>query len=119
MVLRKDPVLASCARDVIVKPLLSSGSSVDLIHEEVAEWEDLVVHTYLRMKEDQTLRHSYTRKSTDLAPRSTEGLSLEESKDEGRQSIEHFFGELEIRGLVALSYYALASHDGPAHLKVE
>jgi hypothetical protein len=34
-------------------------------------------------------------------------------------SINHFFGELEIRGLVNLSYYALASQDGPNQFKID
>lgn len=35
------------------------------------------------------------------------------------KSINHFFGELEIRGLVNLSYYALYSQDGPAQFRVD
>jgi hypothetical protein len=30
-----------------MKPLLSSGASVELIKEEIDEWQDLVMDTYL------------------------------------------------------------------------
>lgn len=36
--LRKDHSISSCARDVIMKPLLSSGSSIEHIKAEIDEW---------------------------------------------------------------------------------
>lgn len=42
-----------------------------------------------------------------------------QSKSGFRSSINHFFGEIEVRGLINLSYYSLASQDGPEKLKVD
>lgn len=38
LMLRKDHSISSCARDVIMKPLLSSGSSIEHIKAEINEW---------------------------------------------------------------------------------
>ena len=42
----------------IMKPLLSSGSSIDLIKAEMNEWQDLIMDTYLKLKEDSTQRQT-------------------------------------------------------------
>ena len=57
--LRKDPTMSSCARDILMKPLLSSGSSIDQIKEEINEWQDLIMDTYLKLKEDSSIRNTY------------------------------------------------------------
>lgn len=50
--LRKDHSISSCARDMLMKPLMNSGSSIDHIKAEINEWQDLIMDTYLRLKED-------------------------------------------------------------------
>ena len=192
LMLRKDHSISSCARDVIMKPLLSSGSSIDHIKEEINEWQDLIMDTYLKLKEDASMRQAYDAdagqgnslklvqkqgaqesqprassagrkasggKAGSLAsrPKSGGGSFAErpgqpaagtqraqapaENPDQPHQapeeakhghnlptqaaavsadkSINHFFGELEIRGLVNLSYYALYSQDGPEQYRIE
>jgi hypothetical protein len=57
--LRKDHSVSSCARDVIMKPLLSSGSSIQHIKEEINQWQDLIMDTYLKLKEDSSMRQAY------------------------------------------------------------
>jgi len=57
--LRKDHSISSCARDVIMKPLLSSGSSIEHIKDEINEWKDLIMDTYLKLKEDSSMRQAY------------------------------------------------------------
>jgi hypothetical protein len=42
-----------------MKPLLSSGASVEQIKEEIDEWQDLVMDTYLQLKEDSCMRQAY------------------------------------------------------------
>lgn len=59
LMLRKDHSISSCARDVIMKPLLSSGSSIDQIKAEINEWQDLIMDTYLKLKEDSSMRTAY------------------------------------------------------------
>jgi hypothetical protein len=54
LMLRKDPSISSCARDVIMKPLMSSGSSIEYIKAEIDEWQDLIMDTYLKLKEDSS-----------------------------------------------------------------
>ena len=41
-----------------MKPLLSSGSSVGHIKEEINEWKDLIMDTYLKLKEDSSMRQT-------------------------------------------------------------
>lgn len=52
LMLRKDHSISSCARDMLMKPLMNSGSSIDHIKAEINEWQDLIMDTYLRLKED-------------------------------------------------------------------
>lgn len=52
LMLRKDYSISSCARDLLMKPLMNSGSSIDHIKAEINEWQDLIMDTYLRLKED-------------------------------------------------------------------
>ena len=59
LMLRKDHSISSCARDVIMKPLLSSGSSMEQIKDEISEWQDLIMDTYLKLKEDSSMRQAY------------------------------------------------------------
>lgn len=59
LMLRKDHSISSCARDVIMKPLLSSGSSIEHIKDEINEWQDLIMDTYLKLKEDSSMRQAY------------------------------------------------------------
>ena len=54
--LRKDASISSCARDVIIKPLFSSGQSIDYIKAEINQWQDLIIDTYLKLKEDSNTR---------------------------------------------------------------
>ena len=42
-----------------MKPLLSSGSAIDHIKEEIDEWQDLIMDTYLKLKEDASMRQAY------------------------------------------------------------
>lgn len=191
LMLRKDHSISSCARDVIMKPLLSSGSSIEHIKDEINEWQDLIMDTYLKLKEDSSMRQAYdatgvagvrhqpqqpsqgadhsaagstnsTQSAHQPLQRGASGAgSLAAGKDQqpelsttsgerrGRhsttgdgdglrrpaaddgqissssqrtqhdKSINHFFGELEIRGLVNLSYYALYSQDGPEQFRID
>jgi len=41
-----------------MKPLLSSGSSIDQVKAEMDEWQDLIMDTYLKLKEDSSTRQS-------------------------------------------------------------
>ena len=56
LMLRKDASISSCARDVIIKPLFSSGQSIDYIKAEINQWQDLIIDTYLKLKEDSNTR---------------------------------------------------------------
>lgn len=67
LMLRKDHSISSCARDVIMKPLLSSGSSIEHIKAEINEWQDLIMDTYLKLKEDSSMRTSYDGGATGAA----------------------------------------------------
>jgi hypothetical protein len=42
-----------------MKPLLSSGSSIEHIKREINEWQDLIMDTYLKLKEDSSMRTAY------------------------------------------------------------
>ena len=42
-----------------MKPLLSSGSSIEHIRDEINEWKDLIMDTYLKLKEDASMRQAY------------------------------------------------------------
>jgi len=57
LILRRDHSISSCARDVIMKPLLSSGACLDSIKAEINEWQDLVMDTYLKLKEESNQKH--------------------------------------------------------------
>jgi len=46
-------------------------------------------------------------------------MSTSIGKGQHDKSINHFFGELEIRGLVNLSYYSLYSQDGPEQFRID
>jgi hypothetical protein len=61
--LRKDATMSSTARDVLMKPLLSSGSSMEWIKQEINEWQDLIMDTYLKLKQDSSMRQTYERQS--------------------------------------------------------
>ena len=37
-----------------MKPLMSSGSSIEYIKAEIDEWQDLIMDTYLKLKEDSS-----------------------------------------------------------------
>lgn len=54
LMLRKDHSISSCARDMLMKPLMNSGSSLDHIKAEINEWQDLIMDTYLKLKEDSS-----------------------------------------------------------------
>lgn len=58
LMLRKDASISSCARDVIIKPLFSSGQSIDYIKAEINQWQDLIIDTYLKLKEDSNTRQT-------------------------------------------------------------
>lgn len=38
LMLRKDHSISSCARDMLMKPLMNSGSSIEYIKAEINEW---------------------------------------------------------------------------------
>lgn len=57
LMLRKDHSLSSCARDVMIKPLLSSGASIEHIKNEIDQWQDLIMDTYIKLKEDSSSRN--------------------------------------------------------------
>ena len=42
-----------------MKPLLSSGSSIEHIKDEINEWQDLIMDTYLKLKEDSSTRQAH------------------------------------------------------------
>jgi len=109
-----------------MKPLLSSGSCLQSIKSEIVEWQDLVLDTYIKLKEDSNQRQQTEhvgRATVAEGPsrhfsitgrhRSTDaGQTSPQAEKEGQErSIHHFFGELEIRGLINLSYYQLYSHE--------
>jgi hypothetical protein len=39
-----------------MKPLLSSGASMDSVKKEMNEWQDLIMDTYMKLKEDSSQR---------------------------------------------------------------
>ena len=65
MLLRKDLVLSSCARDLVLKPLLSAGHQAWAVKSEIDEWQDLMLDTYFRLKEDSSMRQAYDGASPD------------------------------------------------------
>ena len=137
LMLRKDHSISSCARDMLMKPLMNSGSSLDLIKAEINEWQDLIMDTYQKLKEDssrQAQHNHHAERGTGaeahhnhmgndrakseaigiphgqiaasgFTPGRTTTVNAEGGMHGGdsHQSINHFFGELEIRGLVNLS----------------
>lgn len=60
LMLRKDHSISSCARDMLMKPLMNSGQSIDYIKAEINEWQDLIMDTYLKLKEDSASKHGQT-----------------------------------------------------------
>ena len=121
-----------------MKPLLSSGSSIDLIKAEMNEWQDLIMDTYLKLKEDSTQRqtepnlpmpahrHGPSSHSSDTPSQIDSGggriarpTLTATSEEQPQVAINHFFGEIEIRGLVNLSYFSLYSMEGPDKYKIE
>ena len=60
LMLRKDHSISSCARDILMKPLLLSstgnGTQVENVKREINEWQDLIMDTYLKLKEDSSSR---------------------------------------------------------------
>jgi hypothetical protein len=58
LVLRKDQSLSSCARDILLKPLLSNGNQMISIKQEINEWQDLILDTYLNLKQESITRHA-------------------------------------------------------------
>lgn len=59
LLMRRDASLSSCSRDILLKPLLSSGQQMLATKAEVDEWTDLVVDAYFRLKEDSGVRQRY------------------------------------------------------------
>lgn len=61
MMLRKDFSISSCARDILMKPLLLSsganGLQADNVKMEINEWQDLIMDTYLKLKEDSSSKN--------------------------------------------------------------
>jgi hypothetical protein len=41
----------------MIKPLLSSGASIEQIKAEIDEWQDLIMDTYIKLKEDSSTRN--------------------------------------------------------------
>jgi len=50
----------------MIKPLLSSGASIEHIKNEIDQWQDLIMDTYIKLKEDSSTRNeSISRESSE------------------------------------------------------
>lgn len=63
----------------------------------IDEWTALILDTYKKLKKDSTMRQAYSQNHPPLEQRS--------------KPLINYSGELEIRGLIVISYYALYYHD--------
>ena len=70
LMVRKDHSISSCARDVIMKPMLSNWLSIEHIKDEIDQWQDLIMDTYLKLKEDSSVREVYDANARRAASRS-------------------------------------------------
>ena len=66
------------------------------------EWSHLMIDTYNQLKHEQI-------QENDSANRQT--ISLDIHDESWHKIIKKYFGELEIRGLIIISYYALNYSD--------
>jgi len=86
---------------VLLKPILYN-LNIDVLKEVVEEWSDLIMDTYRLLKKDQSVRESYGSHSSSASPQKQQLKEFEDHK-----LINQYFGELEIRGLIALSYFSI------------
>ena len=86
--------MSATGRDIILKPMLYILDNESL-KVAIDEWTTLILDTYKKLKKESTIRQNYGQQQ-----------SIQAVNNE-RKLINQYFGELEIRGLINISYYAL------------
>jgi hypothetical protein len=102
LLLKKEPCISATARDVLLKPVLFAlAGNVERLKSVIDEWSALVLDTYKRLKRETAVRGTQA-----AAAGGAPGNQVAD-----KRLVNQYFGELEIRSLICISYYALYNHD--------
>eukprot|EP00347_Sterkiella_histriomuscorum_P013779 403363397 len=109
LLLKKDPNISTTGRDIIMKPILYT-IDVDQLKYLIDEWSHLILETYRKVKRDSSVKSNYGQGSNN-----NNNNQANNNQQQDRKLINKYFGELEIRGLVNISYFALYYFDQLDH----
>lgn len=99
LLLKEEFNINSTARDVILR-FFFYNMDIDKEKDLLEEWSALLMDTYRQLKEN----NKYI-KGSFADPSGIQNFGLNSNKD--HSALTKYFGELEIRGLIIISYYSL------------
>ena len=114
LMLKEEYNINSTARDVILKPILYY-LNLNRTKSLVEEWSELILDTYNHLKAKKAFNAKSTGDAGFASP-STFGSDLNSPaeaelainfEEDDHKLINQYFGELEIRGLIIISYFSL------------
>ncbi|CDW82512.1 wd g-beta repeat-containing protein [Stylonychia lemnae] len=119
ILLKKDANISTTGRDIIMKPILYTIDTDQLKHL-IDEWSNLIMETYKKLKKESSVKSNYGQPHAGNHLAVNEGSRSQSTHAQNQQQnvrklINQYFGELEIRGLVNISFFALYYFDQLDH----
>jgi hypothetical protein len=59
VLMNHEPCLSSTGRDILLKPILFALAGTDRLRDEIEEWQTVVLDTYKKLKNENSIRGSY------------------------------------------------------------